>query len=530
MIKYVAAIGAATLAVALFVVIVSQPPPPNYQAQAVAAAATATAIAQRLADDQATAPARNLAASLWAVGLPLLVLVLAVAVLYMMADYYQQRRAPLVRADARGMYPVARHALARGDYDGLVAASAAGYHAATIEAARRAMVATVPTNYSPTTSYTVAAGKGGLVADVPALAALAAADVPTFASLLADGVIGAGKPLQLAYYEGKPINGGWKDLYSALLVGLSGSGKTTTLRYLACQSVLAGAKLVVIDPHINAGDESLAASIAPLAAAYLVQPPTTAQGMVDAIKLVHNILQARLAGDPDRTPVIALVDEYTSIIKRSGVGDALAALLEAILQEGRKVNVIALAACQNPKGSSTGGTDVRDSFTSTYVHKTRKGFARLVTDDAEDARQVIDLPTGSAMLRRTNGDSMIVNIPNTTAADVVAVGKLLALPAPATLDIGSRARASSPTAPDSSQWLDGGELVSELATQPLAQPLAQPATTPDPRAARVRAMFVAGSSQNDIVAAVWGGGKPITGKAKIDAHGELNAILRVLVQ
>jgi len=530
--KYLA-IGAAVVAVALLIAAVTSQPqqPVNYAAMQVTANATATAVARAAEEQAATAPARMTAGILWQLIPPLALLTMLVLAAVWLLDYYRQRRTPLVLADNRGMYPVSRHALAAGRYDPLIAATAAGYHGAQIEAARRPVVATSP--HTLTYSPTMQAVKGGqAVAELPALVA-GSSDVPTFADLLQSGRIGAGQPLLLGYADGQPLSGGWKDLYSALLVGLSGSGKSTTLRFLACQSVLAGARLVVIDPHLAAGDESLAASIAPLAPAYLVAPPTTPAGMVDAIKLVHGILQQRLDGDKDRTPVIALVDEYTALITRSGVGDALAALLEAILQEGRKVNVIALAACQVPKGTRTGGTEVRDSFTSTYVHRTRRVFARMVTDDADDARAASDLPTGSALLRRTNGETMIVNIPNTTARDVEEVGKLLALPAPATLDLARVA--GSPLA----RFVNGRVALSALegdgepATQPAAQlatePATQPAATPDPRAERVKQMFLAGCSQNEIVQEVWGAGRKLTGQPKMVAHEELNTILRGLL-
>jgi len=236
--KYVAAIGAVALAVALFLAIVSQPPPPNYQAQAVAAAATATAIAQAQADAEATAPARNVAASLWLVGLPLLVLVAVATALWWLADFYQQRRVPLVRADARGLYPVGRHALARGHYDGLVAASAVGYHAAAIEGARRTMVPQVPTNYAP--HITVARSASTVTAPIEQAGPALAAAVPVSDLMTIDDALAELRRdnLDLCFGSdptGKPVIANLTQAVHILATGNSGAGKSRLAQGLITQ-------------------------------------------------------------------------------------------------------------------------------------------------------------------------------------------------------------------------------------------------------------------------------------------------------
>ena len=201
-------------------------------------AATATATTQRLADEQATAPARNVAASLWLVGLPLLLLLAVSSVGWLLADFYRQRRVPLVRADARGLYPVSRHALARGHYDGLVGASAAGYHTAAIEGARRAMVPQVPTNYAP--HITVTRSASTVTAPVEQAGPALAAAVPVTDLMTIDDALAELRRdnLDLCFGSdptGKPVIANLTQAVHILATGNSGAGKSRLAQGLITQ-------------------------------------------------------------------------------------------------------------------------------------------------------------------------------------------------------------------------------------------------------------------------------------------------------
>ena len=93
--------------------------------------------------------------------------------------------------------------------------------------------------------------------------------VTTFAQLLSRGRVGKGNPLLLGFdvETGGELVGSWLDLYSTIVSGLPGSGKTTSQRFLACQTALQGARFAICDPHAGAADDSLAATLAPLSAA-----------------------------------------------------------------------------------------------------------------------------------------------------------------------------------------------------------------------------------------------------------------------
>src|SRR5579883_383811 len=71
------------------------------------------------------------------------------------------------------------------------------------------------------------------------------AAIQTFRELIDAGVVQeaiARGQMLLGYVEGQLRYGSWLDLYSCGIGGVSGSGKTTTVRFLLLQAVLAGAQ------------------------------------------------------------------------------------------------------------------------------------------------------------------------------------------------------------------------------------------------------------------------------------------------
>ena len=137
-------------------------------------------------------------------------------------DAYIQRRRPVVWI---GPAPVSRHRVIDGRALPLQQAAIAGHY-------RAAAVAPGPhsIHYAPHQVYQHRS-EGGQIVDVapPALPSPA----PTFATLLAQGTIGPGRPLITGYSDGQAITGALADWRSGAVAGLPGSGKTTTQRFIA---------------------------------------------------------------------------------------------------------------------------------------------------------------------------------------------------------------------------------------------------------------------------------------------------------
>ncbi len=409
-------------------------------------------------------------------GFGLLLLVGGAGLLVIGVDGYRRRAVPLVRFYGQ---PVARAAIERGELVDLLAEALRLNGIAQIAQAQQALP---PHTYSP---HLIIRGD-----TAPALAAApiaALASVPTFAELLNRGRVGKGNPLILGFdvATGAELAGSWLDLYSTVVSGLPGTGKTTTQRFLACQTVLQGARFAIIDPHAGAADDSLAATLQPLASAFVCEPASDDRAILSVVRYVADVGQRRISGkDKDTTPLILWADELTSLLARSTIGDELAALLERVAQEYRKRFVFVCGSGQIFTAARA-TSELRDSFASAIVHRMRRGQARLLLP-TEEAQQVERLATGNAVLWRTSGATSTISVPNTTANDVRQVAALLTDNQPTIVipSVMNQSRVSQAGASDYS------------AVERREAPTAD--------AARVLSLFLAGKDAGQVVTEIWG--------------------------
>ena len=393
-----------------------------------------------------------------------------------------------------------------------------------IDAATRTIMQALPGNAPPSnlttltySPHTTRAATLDSPKDEPQLAT-PTASVPPFAQLLADGAIQPGK-LLLGYREGgAPEYGTWKQLFSSIIAGLSGQGKTVTVSFLAAQSALSGGQFVILDPHQDAGAEGLASILAPLASQFVCHPANDDPNQIAAaIALAKQELHRRTHGDPTRTPYIFAVDELTKLM-RGDMAKPLAGLLQDISQEGRKVGIFALAMGQVWKGTTSGGTEVRDSFASAYVHRLKRNQARLLLP-AEEARQVERLHVGQALFYSTTGDIYPLTIPLTTGDDMATVASMISN-TPTTFS-------GAPVAPKSSESRQK-VAVDEPTTRPSERDKVQPAP-PKARSAeevRIIDLFANGNDIAAIVKEVYG---EVQGANATKARAEIQAIIRAFV-
>jgi hypothetical protein len=184
-----------------------------------------------------------------------------------------RKEAVLVRADTpNGLLPVTQEQLAQ------LSAAILQVHLLHQES-RKPVLSSL--TYSPHFRYNNDVQSQGLIAEQSSVVPFV---VPSFAQVWAQGLLQPGQFLFGFADDGQPLYGDWKKIYSVALSGKPGSGKTTTERFLAVQAALLGARFVVLDPHADAGDDSLASTLAPLHAAMLCDPASEAQAIIDAIR------------------------------------------------------------------------------------------------------------------------------------------------------------------------------------------------------------------------------------------------------
>jgi hypothetical protein len=358
--------------------------------------------------------------------------------------------------------------------------------------------------YSPHSVTHVKQVEAAPMAELPALAAPSMV-VPSFADLLGRGEIGLDAGLKLGWSteDNRLISGSWLDLYSAAIGGISGSGKTTTVRYLTGQSALMGARFILIDPHAAISEESLAATLAPLSQVFLCEVASDDRAIVAALALASRELDKRRKEGPG-FPLIICVDEFSMLMRREAVAGPLQQLLLDVSQEGRKMGIFCLVMAQIWKGSTNGGTELRDSFASAFVHRMKRNQARLLLPSDEVKEFEIErLPAGRAILYKTSGDIVPLAIPNTTAADMRRVAGLLPgvasdrfIPASSGLPGGFPSGAQVvETKPERSPF-EATSLVASMASQS--------AKTLSAEDARILAMFKAEKTIGQIVKEVYG--------------------------
>ena len=333
--------------------------------------------------------------------------------------------------------------------------------------------------------------------------------------------------------DGQAITTDWRQLYSCLVGGKSGTGKSTLIRSLLAQSALQGGRFVVVDPHYNSGEESLGASLAPLRNLMLCDVAADERQIVDALNYVSAIGQRRLKGqDKERWPLVLIVDETTALFQRSNVAGALSDVLGMVAQESRKAAVYALCIGQNFDGRIM-DTTIRNSFVSMISMRTRRDVARVQSGSTEFGRLVETLNIGQCVWMAPTGEMHRLAVPNCTAADLELVARsfegknVYRAPDRALPEVGASFTASSVAGftAGSERSVDTDLASSETGAEPGKPSAAELATelANDERSNRAISLFLAGKSSSEIVTELWGN---VTGNAKIKASQELNTIFR----
>lgn len=322
--------------------------------------------------------------------------------------------------------------------------------------------------------------------------------------------------------SGEPVNVGWSSLYSCLIGGLSGMGKSTLIRNLLAQSALQGGKFVVLDPHYASGDESLGASLAPLRNQMLREVAHDDKTMAAALKFLADTGRRRLEGkDKDRSPLVLIVDETTALLQRGNIAEQLISVLEMIAQETRKVNVYAMCVGQNFSAEVMKST-ARNSFVSMISCRARKSVARIQSDSPEFGQIAAQLDRGQVVWMAPSGEIKRIAVPNTTAQHLEAVKNVISatqnsagvwVPTQGNQDRNPKLLADVEPSND-----DDGTI-----PEPTAEPSPEPIIL-DEKAQRALAMFYSGKEFSQIIPEVFG----ITdrGRKYQEASKYLQAILR----
>jgi hypothetical protein len=324
---------------------------------------------------------------------------------------------------------------------------------------------------------------------------------------------------------GVPVQAGWNELYSALVGGVSRSGKSTLIRGVLAQAALQGSRFVIVDKHFAVGNDSMAASLMPLRSLMLTNIAAGETQMFDTLRLVRGVADARLSGrDKDKTPLVLVVDEATGLFMRSNLAEELIGLLGLLTQESAKTGVFAIVIGQQWTGEIL-PTTVRNSFVSAISCRARRDVARVMSGSTEFAKIAETLqPPGQAVWMQPNREIVKIAIPNCTAHHIELVAREV-----------------------SSGVYEVPKLLPEVEPGPASGPLSGPAdennTMVDPdenpivtltidpiRAELVRQLYVNNAPRAEIIKQLWKIEAKQGTRAFKNAARELDEILRALLK
>lgn len=217
-----------------------------------------------------------------------------------------------------------------------------------------------------------------------------------------------------------------RDLGTIFFLGMSGAGKSTAAAAVAAQIAKRGGKLIICDPHGGEDsdgqreDESLAAFLEGLTPAFLIPPSSTDREITSALTQAMSILQARIDGDKDRSPVLVFVDEWTRLVLKDD--GTMQDALTLIGVEGRKYEVNACLFAQLGTKQECG--PVRDVATSTFTFRTRADHARYAIGRGTNV-DIRNYGDGQCYVQARRETFERVQMPLVTAQDLVAVGQTL---------------------------------------------------------------------------------------------------------
>lgn len=218
----------------------------------------------------------------------------------------------------------------------------------------------------------------------------------------------------------------WDNIGLCGLVGMSGSGKTSTIRFLLAQMALSGTGIILIDGHgrMNSQTQTLAQSCESLSGAYIVPAAITDEDIIASIRLARDIAQARVDGkDNSRSHIALVIDEYVSIIDRmdQSTADFVTATMLKFATEYRKTEVKAFIAAHNWTKDFINSAAIRRSMNAVLLHRVSPDTVPLFTRNPIIRRNAPDMRVGEAYIIQAGADPIKVYIPKILVDDLKAV-------------------------------------------------------------------------------------------------------------
>lgn len=215
----------------------------------------------------------------------------------------------------------------------------------------------------------------------------------------------------------EPIIVSFKDLYSSIVGGLPRSGKSTFVRLILIQAILQNSKFAIIDPHANAGEDSLAGSFYAVEDMLLYPVARTIEAQITTITNMYNLVKARINGEqPANQDIVLVIDEIGEVLSNTNTHKPLVDLLNLIVNQAGKIRVYVIAIGQNFHSNNI-ATTIRNSFISVFTTQSKKEVAKLLSNHPDFGEIAENIQVGQVVWSGRSG-LKIINVPNITSRQV----------------------------------------------------------------------------------------------------------------
>lgn len=225
--------------------------------------------------------------------------------------------------------------------------------------------------------------------------------------------------------QNKPTYIEWASIGLCGVAGKAGSGKSSTMRLLAAQMAMSGTGLLIADGHGRFGQQSLGATLQPLAASFILPVAVDDADILNVVTMAHKVAQWRMKHwtDSKEPPRIALIiDELANILMRFDKETAQYVInaLNYFATEARKTNVKTFIAAQNWTQDFIGAASIRKNMNTVILHRTAADEVAKFTNLSMIKKTAPNMHVGEAWII-SQLDPVKVRIPRVTQDDLVAI-------------------------------------------------------------------------------------------------------------
>lgn len=221
------------------------------------------------------------------------------------------------------------------------------------------------------------------------------------------------------------------NFYSCIIGGIGGAGKTVTAFWLLVQEIMAGTKLIVIDPHLytrkrNGETDSLGQRLMLFKSALLFEPIDNEDSaeIMRRMRWMDAELQRRKKRGFDLRSVpnvMAVFDEFNTVIEDEEIRNELGDILARIQREGRKLGLHTMILGHKFAAQDIGNIKIRTSASNVLAHRYNdENQAKVLL--GSDGKKCLNVTQGSYWLRGLmTGDLQQVWTPKITEHEIPLV-------------------------------------------------------------------------------------------------------------